>query len=149
MKISLSLTKIYDHVDGMTASAFVLFENTEFSRNAARHGLQVIGKNEIFKVNGKAVHDAKLRFKRCGEPDKTESPLARHEIELWERRKVWLGPKPFFSTLCCEHYLLYAEMAKTGYRPEKHKNRRIITLSMRTPFLTIRLEFSVFILVNQ
>jgi hypothetical protein len=115
------IDNIYDHIDGMTASAFVLFENTEFSRNAARHGLQILGKNEILKVNGKAIHDAKLRFKRCGEPGKTESPLARHEIELWERRKIWLGPKPFFSKLCCEHYLLYAEMTKTGYRPKTIK----------------------------
>jgi hypothetical protein len=115
------LDKIYDYIDGMTASAFVLFDNTEFSRNAARYGLQILGKNEIFKVNDKSVHDAKLRFKRDGEPQKNESPLAMQEIELWERRKIWLGPKPFYSTLCCEHYLLYAEAAKTGYRPRTIK----------------------------
>ena len=115
------LDKIYDHIDGMTASAFVLFDNTKFSRNAARNGLQILGKNGIFNINGKAVHDAKLRFKRNGEPQKNESPLAMQEIKLWERRKIWLGPKPFFSTLCCEHYLLYAEAAKAGYRPKTIK----------------------------
>jgi hypothetical protein len=111
------LDKVYGSIDSMTASAFVLFENTKFSRHASRYGLQAIGKNEIFRVNGKVVHDAKLRFRREGENGSGESPLAAREIELWERRKIWLGPQPFVSKLCCEHYLLYADAIKSGNRP--------------------------------
>lgn len=111
------LDKVYASIDSMTASAFVLFEDTAFSRQAARYGLRITGKNEIFKVHGKVVHDTKLRFRRAGETGNGESPLAAREIELWERRKIWLGPQPFVAQLGCEHYLLYADAGKNGNRP--------------------------------
>ena len=106
----------------MTASAFVLFENTEFSRNAARHGLRILGKNEIFKVNGKVVHDAKLHFKRNrGTRVKLNRNWRDMKLNSGSAAKYGLVRKLFFLKLCCEHYLLYAEAAKTGYRPKTIK----------------------------
>lgn len=117
------ITDVYDHIDSMTASAFVLFENTKFSRNPGQYGLQILDQSKIFNVNGKIVHGAKLRFKRDGEYNNLESPLAAREIDLWERRRVWLGPQSFISKLCCEHYLLFADAKKSGqrHRPKTFK----------------------------
>lgn len=115
------LDRIYGDIDSMTASAFVLFDNTSFSRNAAKYDLQILGQSEIFNVNGNVVHGSKLCFKRAGEYGMFESPLAALEIEMWERRKVWLGPPSFLGKLCCEHYLLYADAIKTGNRPKTLK----------------------------
>ena len=111
------MDQVYPHIDCMTASAFVLFDHTAYSRNPAAYGLRILGKNVIFNVHGHLVHDLKLRFNRVGEYGSGESPLAASEIETWERRKVWLEPLPFLSRLCCEHYLLYAESIKSGRRP--------------------------------
>ncbi|MDD3118944.1 MAG: radical SAM protein [Victivallales bacterium] len=112
------LDRAYPHIDSMTASAFVLFAGTAFSRAPQQYGLEILGKNRIFQVNGHDVHDLKLRFRRQGEYHRTESPLAAAEIAQWERRKVWLGHPSFLSRLCCEHYLLFARSVKTGFRPK-------------------------------
>jgi len=108
------LSKIYPYADSMTASAFVLFENTAFSRNAAGYGLEILGRHVAYEVNGHKIHSNKLRFKRAGEYGNGESSLAIEEIAQWERRKVWIGESSFVSQLCCEHYLLYVDSMKSG-----------------------------------
>ncbi len=104
------LDRAWDSIDGMTASAFVLFDQTAFSRHASTYGLEILGDNRILDLEGKALHDLKLRFRREGEGGRSESPLAAQEIDAWERRKVWLPELPFYGKLCCEHYLLYADL---------------------------------------
>ncbi len=118
------ISDIYEHIDSMTASAFVLFDNTAFSRNPAKYGLKILDQSVIFNVDGKVVHGAKLRFKREGEYGEVESPLAAREIDMWERRKVWLGPQSFIGKLCCEHYLLFAEAIKSGSRNRPNTFKR-------------------------
>ncbi len=118
------ITDVYDHIDSMTASAFVLFENTKFSRNPDKFGLQILDQSVIFNVNGKIVHGAKLRFKRDGEYGNLESPLAAREVDMWERRKIWLGEQSFISKLCCEHYLLFADAIKSGHRHRPNTFKR-------------------------
>lgn len=109
------LSRIYPYIDSMTASAFVLFDNTPFSRRAADYGLEILGRHVAYRVDGrKAVHSNRLRFKRTGEHGNCASPLAAEEIAQWERRKAWLGEPSFVSQLCCEHYLLYIGALKSG-----------------------------------
>jgi len=115
------LDRAWSHIDGMTASAFVLFDQTAFSRHASHYGLEILGNNRILALEGKPVHDMKLRFRRESEEGHAESPLAAAEIEAWERRKVWLPPLPFHGRLCCEHYLLYADAKQAHSRPGKSR----------------------------
>ncbi|MFA7232375.1 MAG: radical SAM protein [Victivallaceae bacterium] len=114
------LDRIYPHIDAMTASSFILFDQTRFSRDAAKFGLEILGRNELFNIGGKRIHDARLKFKRQGEEGSYESPLGAREIELWERRKVWLPELPFFGKLCCEHYLLYSSSRDGIWHKPKH-----------------------------
>lgn len=111
------LERAWDCIDGMTASAFVLFDQTEFGRHPDKYGLEILGGNRILDLEGRPIRDMKLRFRRTGEEGRCESPLAAAEIEQWERRKVWLPPLPFYGRLCCEHYLLYADASRAGSRP--------------------------------
>lgn len=115
------LDRSWSCIDGMTASAFVLFDRTGFSRRASHYGLEILGGNRILDIEGKVVHDMKLRFRREFEEGRGESPLAAAEIEAWERRKVWLPPLPFHGRLCCEHYLLYADAKQASTRPGKSR----------------------------
>lgn len=113
------LDRAWSSIDGMTASAFVLFDRTAFSRHPSKYGLQILGNNSILEIGGRKIHDLKLRFKRDTETEPYESPLAAREIEAWNRRKVWLPPLPFHGQLCCEHYLLYSEAKRSCDRPRK------------------------------
>ena len=113
------LDRSWPYVDGMTASAFVLFAETDYGRHPEKYGLEVIGTNTIVDVGGRPIHDMKLRFRREGEDGRAESPLAAREIDLWERRRAWLPPLPFHGRLCCEHYLLYADALQAKPRPGK------------------------------
>ena len=118
------LERVWGAIDGMTASAFVLFDRTAFGRNPGGYGLEVLGGNRILDLEGKPIYDLKLRFRRTGEPGRMESPLAAMEIAEWERRKIWLPELPFYGKLCCEHYLLYAgDRPQTGSRPNPGKLR--------------------------
>ncbi len=111
------LDQAWNYIDGMTASAFVLFDHTDFSRRAARYGLEILGHNRILDLEGRPIHDMKLRFRRDFETGDYESPLAADEINTWERRKVWLPELPFHGRLCCEHYLIYADAIQANSRP--------------------------------
>ena len=111
------LEQAWPYIDSMTASAFVLFEQTEFGRHPGRYGLEIIGRHPMLELDGKMIHDQKLPFRRKGETDAGESPLALAEIDAWERRRAWLPPLPFHSQLCCEHYLLFADAAQANLRP--------------------------------
>lgn len=113
------LDRAWNHIDGMTASAFVLFDQTDFSRRASSYGLEILGRNRILEVEGRAIHDMKLKFRRESEHGLYESPLATAEIDAWEHRKVWLPALPFHGRLCCEHYLLYADSQQVHTRPGK------------------------------
>ncbi len=115
------LDGIFPYIDGMTASAFVLFDGTPFSRNPSRYGLEVIERDALFNVDGNIVNGTKLKFKREGEYGMSESPLATQEIDMWERRKVWLPELPFIGKLCCEHYLLFARSKEIIPRPKRFR----------------------------
>ncbi len=113
------LDRAWPYIDGMTASAFVLFDQTAFSRRAGQYGLEILGGNQILSLDGRGIDDMKLRFRRENEPQSGESPLAAAEIELWERHKAWLPELPFHGRLCCEHYLIYADACRAVTRPGK------------------------------
>lgn len=111
------LDRAWPYIDGMTASAFVLFGQTGFSSSPQKYGLEILGGNRMLKLEHGELHDMKLRFRRDSEPGRSESPLAAIEVEKWERRKIWLPPLPFHGRLCCEHYLLYADAVQADTRP--------------------------------
>ena len=115
------LDKAWPYIDGMTASAFVLFEQTDFGRRPEKYGLEIIGNNQILDVDGLPIHDMKLKFRRDFEPGCVESPLAALEVAAWDRRKLWLPELPFHGRLCCEHYLLYADALMAERRPGKNR----------------------------
>ena len=114
------LNRAWPFIDGMTASAFVLFDQTEFGRHPGRYGLEILGRNPILNLDGRWIYDQKLRFRRVSESGAGDSPLAAAEIDAWERRKAWLPPLPFHGHLCCEHYLLYADAVQANTRPGKN-----------------------------
>jgi radical SAM superfamily enzyme YgiQ (UPF0313 family) len=101
------IDRVYNNVDAMTASAFVLFDQTPFARNPTRYGIEIMGRETLYSVNQMAVHGMRLSFRREGEPGCVPSALAREEVDLWKRRRAWLGPVPFLEHVCCEHYLLH------------------------------------------
>ncbi|MFA6931643.1 MAG: radical SAM protein [Lentisphaeria bacterium] len=111
------LDRVWKHIDGMTASAFVLFEQTEFASHPEHYGLEILGDHISLKVEGRPIHDLKLRFRREFESGQSESPLAAMEIDKWERYKAWLPALPFHGRLCCEHYLIFADAVQANYRP--------------------------------
>jgi len=113
------LDRAWDAIDGMTASAFVLFDHTAFSRNPEKYGLRILGRSPILEISGRPIHDLKLRFRRDTETGDEESPLAAEEIATWQRRQEWLAPLPFHGRLCCEHYLLYADARWSSSRPRQ------------------------------
>ena len=115
------LDRAWMHIDGMTASAFVLFDQTDFGSHPERFGLEILGKNRVLCVEGRPLYDLKLRFRRDSEPGRSESPLAAMEIEKWERYKAWLPELPFHGALCCEHYLLYADALQASHRPGRNQ----------------------------
>ncbi len=117
------LDQAWNYIDGMTSSAFVLFDHTDFSRRSAKYGLEILGGNQILDLEGLPIHDMKLRFRREFESGRQESPLAAHEIDIWEHRKVWLPELPFHGRLCCEHYLIYADAKQVNSRPNNSPNK--------------------------
>ncbi|MEG2074881.1 MAG: radical SAM protein, partial [Victivallaceae bacterium] len=46
------LDQAWPYIDGMTASAFVLFDQTDFGRRPGKYGLEIIGKNQIMNIDG-------------------------------------------------------------------------------------------------
>jgi radical SAM superfamily enzyme YgiQ (UPF0313 family) len=102
------LEEVHEHVDAMTASVFTLWEGTRFARNAARHGLEVVGSETLLRAGGLPIRSLRLEFQEVAEDGSFRSPRGLHEVGLWEERRRWLGGAAFLEGLPSEHYLLYA-----------------------------------------
>lgn len=102
------IDSVYPHIDAMTNSSFVLFENTPFGRKPERYGLIPLRNQTLVEIDGQPIRSFRLDFKREGEHGEWPSPLANEEVDKWRRRRAWMGGELFMETLGAEHYLLYA-----------------------------------------
>lgn len=101
------IERVYADIDAMTASAFALFRNTPFARNARRFGLTVAGPHEELRVGERPIHSSRLHFREIGEHGGLRPPRGPVEVGEWLRRRRWLGEVPFLEGVACEHYLLH------------------------------------------
>jgi len=101
------ISRVYPHVEALTASVFVLFARTPFAVQHRRYGMEITGREKLFVTAAGAVHSNRLSFRRLGESC-VASPVGLQELETWQRRRPWLGPPSFLESLGAEHYLLYA-----------------------------------------
>jgi len=106
--------RIYESVDAMTASAFVLFETTSFAKNVSLFGMSLMGKDEEVKIDGKPIHSRRLKFREIASDGSLRPPKGPVEVGEWLRRRKWLGEVPFIEGVACEHYLLYVSREKAG-----------------------------------
>jgi radical SAM superfamily enzyme YgiQ (UPF0313 family) len=117
------LDRVYPFLDAMTASNFVLFGNTPFGHDPGRYGMKTLGREELVRIDGKPVHSTRLRFSRAEEDGRFPSDLGRREVDLWRRRRAWMGGAPFLEELSCEHYLIHAaRRAEQGGAPVRPFN---------------------------
>lgn len=98
---------VYDDIDALTASAFVLFEQTHFAKKAARYGLHVIGPQEILKTVHGTVRSGRLHFREIGTDGSLRTSRAAIEVAAWNRHRRWLGDPPLLERLPGEHCLIH------------------------------------------
>lgn len=101
------LDRIYDAVDALGVSSFVLSEGTHFARNAAKYGLAISGVQNVLRANGTAVRTRRLDFRELAADGSLRPPRGPLEVAAWEARRPWLGPLTLFEQIPCEHYLLH------------------------------------------
>ncbi len=97
----------YDCLNSLTASAFVLFEQTHFARNAEKYGLHVHGRLEILRKGDLPVRSHRLKFSEIASDGSLRSPRGALEVAAWQQHRRWLGDPPFLEQLPTEHYLIH------------------------------------------
>ena len=108
---------VYDLVGGFSTSAFVLWAQSHFGRNAARYGLHVTGNRLLLKAAGVPIHSHRLDFKEVTPAGEFIDPRGPVELAAWDDRKTWLGDRSFLENLPCEHYFLYVSRKQAGFNP--------------------------------
>ncbi|MFO7912671.1 MAG: radical SAM protein [Desulfotignum sp.] len=101
------LSDVYDSLDGLTASAFVLFDNTHFARNARRYGMHIDGPGVLINSSGTAVRSTRLRFREMASDGSLRASRGGLEISRWQGYRRWLGEVPLLETLPPEHWLIH------------------------------------------
>jgi anaerobic magnesium-protoporphyrin IX monomethyl ester cyclase len=101
------LSSAYDDLDGLTASAFVLFDKTHFARNALRYGLHVDGPVPLIHGSGRAVKSSRLTFRELASDGSLRAPRGALEISRWQQYRRWLGPASLLEQLPPEHWLIH------------------------------------------
>lgn len=102
------LESVYDHIQALTASAFVLFDGTHFARNAGKYNLHVDGPLALLTVGGQSVRSRRLRFREISEDGSLRSPRGAVEVASWMQYRRWLGDIPLLEEMPSEHCLLHA-----------------------------------------
>jgi len=112
------LEDIYDAVDALSVSSFVLWEGTPFARRPAAYGLRAVGAEELLRMDGVPLHTRRLVHREVCSDGSLRPPGGPQEAIAWEKRRRWLGAPPFMERLPCEHYLLFAAHGwQTGAHP--------------------------------
>ena len=110
------LSDVYDHLGGLTASAFVLFDKTHFARNARQNGLTIDGAVDLFSSNHTPVRSFRLKFREQASDGSYRSPRGALEVARWHRYRKWLGEVPLAEQLPPEHGLIHVTSALTSVR---------------------------------
>ncbi|MCF8090887.1 MAG: radical SAM protein [Desulfotignum sp.] len=101
------LSDAYDSLDGLTASAFVLFDNTHFARNAYRYGMHIDGPGILINSGSSAVRSTRLKFRELASSGSLRLPRGALEVSRWQRYRRWLGEVPLLEQLPPEHWLIH------------------------------------------
>jgi anaerobic magnesium-protoporphyrin IX monomethyl ester cyclase len=105
------LGRTYDALDGLTASAFVLFDNTHFAKNARRYGMHVDGPVPLILCHGRAVKSSRLRFRELASDGSLRAPRGALEVARWQQYRRWLGGETLLEQLPPEHCLIHVSAA--------------------------------------
>jgi len=108
------LSDVYDHLGGLTASAFVLFDKTHFARNARQYGLKIDGAVDLFRSNQIPVRTCRLKFREQASDGSYRIPRGALEVSRWHRYRKWLGEVPLLEQLPPEHVLIHVTSALTS-----------------------------------
>jgi radical SAM superfamily enzyme YgiQ (UPF0313 family) len=112
------LEDVYDSVEAVSSSSFVLWARSQFGRNARRYGIHVVGPRPLFDIDGTPIHSRALEYREQCEDGSLRPPRGSVEMITWQDRRKWLGDAAFQERLPCEHYLLYASHLRTcGSKP--------------------------------
>ena len=101
------LGSTYDSLNGLTASAFVLFDKTHFARNARQYGLHVDGPETLIHCSSKEVTSSRLKFRELASDGSLRAPRGALEISRWQQYRRWLGPVSLLEQLPPEHWLIH------------------------------------------
>lgn len=104
------IESVYDKVDALTSSSFMLFDHTPFARHPERYGLQVTGCEPLLTVRDVIVNSDILHFKEAAADGSWRKPRGPLEVAEWSNRRLWLGDIPIWEHLPAEHYLLYTSV---------------------------------------
>ncbi|MGA1876128.1 MAG: B12-binding domain-containing radical SAM protein [bacterium] len=105
---------VYPEVDTFTASSFVLFQGTDFARQARQFHLLITGRQELFRLGEHPVHSTRLTFMQKDSSGSLLPPIGPTEVSRWMQRRSWLGEIPLLETLCCEHFLIYSVLRRAA-----------------------------------
>ncbi len=120
------IEQVYDQVDSIKSSSFVLFDGTPFAQHPQPFGLVVTGREELLRVGETPVHSSRLKFLAKASDGTLMPPPGALEVSQWMQRERWLGQTGFLDTLCCEHLLLYSSLSNVDDqgRPLRPQPRR-------------------------
>ncbi len=117
------LSRTYPNFSGLTASAFVLFEKTYFSRHAGRFGMQVDHRVPLMNSHGKPVSSYRLKFREIASDGSLRPPCGATEVARWQQFRKWLGDPPLLEQLPTEHYLIHVSASGSPLKdPSQVKN---------------------------
>jgi hypothetical protein len=118
------LERIYDSVDALGMSSFVLCEGTHFARNAAKYGLAIGNVQNVLRANGVDVRTHRLDFRELADDGSLRPPRGPVEVKAWQTRRPWLGPAKLLEQIPCEHCLLHLAPTDAGVpRPGRPRRR--------------------------
>jgi anaerobic magnesium-protoporphyrin IX monomethyl ester cyclase len=101
------LGSTYDSLNGLTASAFVLFDKTHFARNARQYGLHIDGPETLIHCRSMAVRSSRFKFRELASDGSLRAPRGALEISRWQQYRRWLGPASLLEQLPPEHWLIH------------------------------------------
>ncbi len=101
------LNDVYNDLEGLTASTFVLFDNTHFARNARRYGLHIDGNTTVIHSNQTSVRTSRLTFREQAFDGSLRVPRGTMDVSRWQQYRRWLGKVPLVEQLPPEHGLIH------------------------------------------
>jgi anaerobic magnesium-protoporphyrin IX monomethyl ester cyclase len=101
------LNDVYNDLEGLTTSTFVLFDNTHFARNTCQYGLHSDGNTTVIHSNQISVRTSRLVFRERAFDGSLRVPRGAMEVSRWQQYRKWLGEAPLVEQLPPEHGLIH------------------------------------------